>query len=133
MLIIHMEEQKWVGKVMSSTYNTLLRLQWSHIMEQDKTRLKASPNRKPLSVSPHLTVHSEESYTSQASLLDLDEMPVYDPKRTNKPGFSGKRIKRGLYRASDGRLINLSLRKRKNLSCQQSVRVCMTFSPYLQS
>jgi putative transposase len=52
---------------------------------------------------------TEESYTSQASLLDLDEMPVYDPKRTDKPKFSGKRIKRGLYRASDGRLINADI------------------------
>lgn len=52
---------------------------------------------------------TEESYTSKASLLDLDEMPVYDPKRTDKPKFSGKRIKRGLYRASDGRLINADI------------------------
>jgi putative transposase len=49
---------------------------------------------------------TEESYTSQASLLDLDEIPVYDPMRTEKPKFSGRRIKRGLYRASDGRTIN---------------------------
>jgi IS605 OrfB family transposase len=49
---------------------------------------------------------TEESYTSKASLLDLDEIPVYDPKRKEKPKFSGERIKRGLYRASDGRLIN---------------------------
>jgi putative transposase len=49
---------------------------------------------------------TEESYTSQASFLDRDEMPVYDPKRIAKPTFSGKRIKRGLYRATDGTLIN---------------------------
>ncbi len=52
---------------------------------------------------------TEESYTSQASLLDLDKIPVYDPKRKEKPKFSGKRIKRGLYRASDGRLINADI------------------------
>jgi putative transposase len=39
---------------------------------------------------------TEESYTSQASFLDHDELPVYDPKREEKPKFSGKRIKRGL-------------------------------------
>jgi len=50
---------------------------------------------------------TEESYTSQASLLDLDALPVYD--RTDKPKFSGKRIKRGLYRASDGRIINADI------------------------
>jgi len=49
---------------------------------------------------------TEDSYTSQASFLDRDEMPVYDPKHEDKPTFSGKRVKRGLYRASDGRLIN---------------------------
>ncbi len=52
---------------------------------------------------------TEESYTSQASFLDGDLMPVYDPKRKDKPEFSGKRIKRGLYRAKDGRLINADI------------------------
>ena len=52
---------------------------------------------------------TEESYTSQASLLDLDEIPVYAPSREEKPRFSGKRIKRGLYRASDGQLINADI------------------------
>jgi putative transposase len=45
----------------------------------------------------------EESYTSKASFLDLDEIPTYDPKRSEKPKFSGKRETRGLYRASNGR------------------------------
>ncbi|GHO96075.1 hypothetical protein KSF_061230 [Reticulibacter mediterranei] len=49
---------------------------------------------------------TEESYTSRASFLDRDEMPVYDPTRKEKPKFSGKRIERGLYRAADGTLIN---------------------------
>jgi len=48
----------------------------------------------------------EESYTSKASFLDLDDIPTYDPKRTEKPRFSGKRETRGLYRASDGRRIH---------------------------
>jgi IS605 OrfB family transposase len=51
-------------------------------------------------------IATEESYTSKASFLDQDEIPVYDPKRKEKPTFSGKRIKRGLYRAADGALIN---------------------------
>ena len=54
-------------------------------------------------------VLTEESYTSQASLLDLDEIPVYAPSRKEKPTFSGKRIKRGLYRASNRRLINADI------------------------
>jgi putative transposase len=48
----------------------------------------------------------EESYTSKASFLDLDDIPTYDPERTGKPRFSGKRETRGLYRASDGRRIH---------------------------
>ena len=47
----------------------------------------------------------EESYTSKASFLDRDPIPTYDPKRTEKPTFSGKREKRGLYRAKDGRRV----------------------------
>jgi putative transposase len=49
---------------------------------------------------------TEESYTSKASFLDLDPLPVLKPDDKIKYTFSGKRIKRGLYRASDGRLIN---------------------------
>ena len=49
---------------------------------------------------------TEESYTSKASLLDLDPLPVWNPDEKAEHTFSGKRIKRGLYRASDGRLIN---------------------------
>lgn len=34
---------------------------------------------------------TEESYTSKASFVDLDELPIYDPERTDKPQFSGWR------------------------------------------
>jgi putative transposase len=58
---------------------------------------------------------TEESYTSQASFLDRDEMPVYDPKQAAKPKFSGKRIERGLYRAKDGTLINADCNGSSNI------------------
>ena len=51
-------------------------------------------------------VMTEESYTSKASFLDRDTLPTYDPKQNDKPHFSGKREKRGLYRAADGRRIH---------------------------
>jgi putative transposase len=57
---------------------------------------------------------TEESYTSKASLLDLDPLPV----RKNggeKHTFSGKRVKRGLYRASDGRKINADINGSGNI------------------
>ena len=40
----------------------------------------------------------EESYTSKASFLDYDEIPNY--KDETKPKFSGRRIKRGLYKST---------------------------------
>jgi putative transposase len=53
---------------------------------------------------------TEESYTSKASLLDLDPLPVRDPNNGGeKHMFSGKRVKRGLYRAKDGRKINADI------------------------
>jgi len=48
----------------------------------------------------------EESYTSQASFLDLDAIPTYNPNQLSPPVFSGKRETRGLYRARDGRRIH---------------------------
>jgi putative transposase len=47
----------------------------------------------------------EESYTSQASFLDLDPIPTYDPTNREKHHFSGKRQTRGLYRAANGRRV----------------------------
>ncbi|GCE10644.1 RNA-guided endonuclease InsQ/TnpB family protein [Tengunoibacter tsumagoiensis] len=49
---------------------------------------------------------TEEAYTSKASFLDDDSLPTYQEGQKSEPVFSGKRITRGLYQASDGRLIN---------------------------
>jgi putative transposase len=48
---------------------------------------------------------TEESYTSRASFLDRDEIPVYDPSRAEEPRFSGKRDGRWYY-ASNKRIIH---------------------------
>ena len=45
----------------------------------------------------------EEPYTSKSSFLDLDPIPSLKDKKVN---FSGQRIKRGLYRSSNGSIIN---------------------------
>jgi putative transposase len=49
----------------------------------------------------------EESYTSQASFVDLDPIPDYKPNDKEEHVFSGKRIGRRnrLYRTADGRKI----------------------------
>lgn len=51
-------------------------------------------------------IEQEESYTSKSSFLDLDEIPVYNPEHPYTDIFSGKRIKRGLYRSANGKAIN---------------------------
>ena len=48
----------------------------------------------------------EESYTSKASFFDGDKIPIYDKENLQEYIFSGKRIKRGLYQTSSGKLIN---------------------------
>jgi len=50
---------------------------------------------------------TEESYTSKASFLDLDEIPAYKPDDETVYTFSGKRIGRRnrLYRTKDGRIV----------------------------
>ena len=58
---------------------------------------------------------TEESYTSKASFLDADRLPVYDAQCHEPPVFSGKRVKRGLYRAADERHINADVNGAYNI------------------
>ena len=48
----------------------------------------------------------EESYTSKASFYDQDEIPVYNADNPSKQKFSGRRIKRGLYRTENKHLVS---------------------------
>ena len=67
-------------------------------------------------------VEQEESYTSQASFFDNDEIPVWNPRNPIEKKFSGKRVKRGLYITSNGQQINadvnaaLNILKKSNIS-----------------
>ncbi|MDH6099114.1 transposase, partial [Anabaenopsis sp. FSS-46] len=56
---------------------------------------------------------NEESYTSKASFLDLDNIPEY--QKGAERVFSGRRVARGLYKASNGRLINADLNGAYNI------------------
>ena len=58
-----------------------------------------------LGISVHIT---EESYTSKCSFLDNEEICKHE-------GYKGKRIKRGLYKSSDGRLINADVNGALNI------------------
>ena len=56
----------------------------------------------------------EESYTSRSNFLGLDPIPVYG-KTEKDPVFTGKRIKRGLYKTSTGQLINSDVNASYNI------------------
>lgn len=58
-------------------------------------------------------VAQEESYTSKASFLDNDNIPVHG--ETENPRFSGRRIKRGLYQSGNGQLINADVNGSYNI------------------
>ena len=60
-------------------------------------------------------MEQEESYTSKASCLDLDEIPVYDLEHPYMGTFSGDRIYRGLYRFADGRIANADVNGAANI------------------
>lgn len=60
-------------------------------------------------------VEQEESYTSKASFLDLDEMPVWQAGEEKPHSFSGKRFRRGLYRSADGTIVNADLNGAANI------------------
>ena len=58
-------------------------------------------------------IFTEESYTSKASFFDKDGLPIYGESDNHK--FSGKRIKRGLYKDSKGNLWNADLNGAANI------------------
>ncbi|HLY30026.1 MAG TPA: transposase, partial [Ktedonobacterales bacterium] len=58
---------------------------------------------------------TEESYTSKASFLDADPLPVYGSSEAETAPCSGKRVKRGLYRTADGRRLNADVNGAYNI------------------
>jgi putative transposase len=57
----------------------------------------------------------EESYTSKVSFLDGDSIPTYQTDRPDTPVFSGRRISRSWYRASDGTIIHADVNGSYNI------------------
>ena len=71
-------------------------------------------------------IETEESYTSKCSFLDDEDICRHEE-------YDGKRIKRGLYKASDGRLINADVNGALNILKKvigkfeyDSIKVCST-------
>ena len=58
---------------------------------------------------------TEESYTSKASVINFDAIPVYGKEGADKVPFSGKRVKRGLYRTKDGYELNADVNGAANI------------------
>ena len=58
-------------------------------------------------------IFTEESYTSKASFFDKDYLPIYGESDNSK--FSGRRIKRGLYKDSKGNIWNADLNGAANI------------------
>jgi len=65
----------------------------------------------------------EESYTSKASFLDLDFMPVYGEEE-GEPVFSGRRAKRGMYKSKQGHKINADVNGSYNIMRKALPNVC---------
>ena len=63
----------------------------------------------------------EESYTSKASFFDKDNIPLYNDDNPKKYVFSGKRIKRGLYKTKDGKLLNADVNGALNILSKSKV------------
>jgi IS605 OrfB family transposase len=59
-------------------------------------------------------IWQEESYTSKASFLNSDFIPIYGNNNEDHK-FSGTRIKRGLYKTNDGKLINADVNGSYNI------------------
>ena len=78
----------------------------------------------------------EESYTSKASFLDYDYIPTINEDDEVKE-FSGKRIKRGLYRTNKGKRINADVNGAYNIMAKEDLnyintkREELSFSPKL--
>ena len=78
----------------------------------------------------------EESYTSKASFLDYDYIPTINEDDEVKD-FSGKRVKRGLYRTNKEKRINADVNGAYNIMAKESLNYIKTkreelsFSPKL--
>ena len=76
-----------------------------------KTMIELKSNEYGITV-----IRQEESYTSKASFLDLDFIPVYSKEELDtKYHFSGRRIPRGLYKSKDGTLMNADINGAANI------------------
>jgi putative transposase len=85
-----------------------------HFVQISHARLIDLLTYKARLVGIHIILQ-EESYTSKASLLDLDPIPVYSEIDAEKVKFSGKRVSRGMYQSKSGIAINADVNGSGNI------------------
>ncbi len=66
-------------------------------------------------------IEQEESYTSKASFLDGDQLPVFNADNPIGYKFSGRRIQRGLYKSKYGFLVNADCQAAANIGRKSSL------------
>ncbi len=66
-------------------------------------------------------IEQEESYTSKASFFDNDDIPIYNSDNPQNYIFSGKRIKRGLYKCANGKILNADVNGALNIMKKSNV------------
>ena len=71
-------------------------------------------------------LQQEESYTSQASFLEGDAIPLLSKENRERYTFSGKRLYRGLYRCGDGRYLHADINAASNILRKANV---VAFAP----
>nr|WP_305778166.1 transposase [Hydrocoleum sp. CS-953] len=81
-----------------------------------RLKLKAMCDRYGLTYK-----EQEESYTSKASFLDGDLIPIYNADNPTEYSFSGKRVKRGLYKTREGKLINADANGAANIGLKSNL------------
>jgi IS605 OrfB family transposase len=68
-------------------------------------------------------LEQEESYSSKASFFDRDEIPVYNADNPSQNKFSGRRVKRGLYRTKDKHLVSADINGSANILVKSKHRL----------
>lgn len=63
----------------------------------------------------------EESYTSKANFWGKDEIPTWNPLNPKQGSFTGKRVKRGLYKTDDGKIFNADVNGALNILRKSNV------------
>ena len=66
-------------------------------------------------------VVQEESYTSQASFFDQDDIPVYEKNNPSSYTFQGTRTKRGLYKTRQNYIFNADVNGALNILKKSNV------------